>query len=66
MSTTAHPPQADSRYDSHPAALALAEIVLIALGFYAFPAGQGSADENPRKDMLAYLSDSFRASVFGA
>ena len=54
------------RYDSHPAALALAEIVLIVLGFYAFPAGRKAASETPAKSWSDHLLASFRASAFGA
>jgi hypothetical protein len=53
------------RVDSHPAALALSQLGLVILGFYAFPAPARSAQTLSPLRWRALLVQSFRASVFG-
>jgi len=54
--------QLRTRNDSHPAALALVETLVVALGFYLFPAGSKTA---PRGNYQTWVARSFRASAFG-
>jgi len=59
------PLKSASRYDSHPAALALAETVLIILGFSAFPMRRAGAEGGSARSWQARIAASFRASAFG-
>src|SRR5262245_28974636 len=65
VSDAENPVTGSSRYDSHPAALALAEIVLVGMAFYVFPRSQEPLATRSGKGWLALLSDSFRVSAFG-
>jgi len=60
------PLKSATRYDSHPAVLALAETVLIILGFYAFPIRRAGAEGGSAQSWHARIVASFRASAFGA
>ena len=60
------PLKSAARYDSHPAALALAEIILIILGFYAFPIRRAGTEGGSAQSWQARIVASFRASAFGA
>ena len=60
------PLKSATRYDSHPAVLALAETVLIILGFYAFPIRRAGAEGESAQSWPARIAASFRASAFGA
>jgi hypothetical protein len=60
------PLKSATRYDSHPAALALAETILIILGFYAFPIRRAGAEGGCAQSWQARIVASFRASAFGA
>ena len=51
------------RSDSHPAALALLQIALIALGYYTFPPTRPPT--NKSASWRVSLRNSFRASMFG-
>jgi hypothetical protein len=58
--TTARP-----RFDSHPAALALVQVVGTLLALYGFPVG-ASQPASGSRNWLDLLARSFRASAFGS
>jgi len=54
-----------ARLDTHPAVLALVELVAILLALYSFPFGR-QRPLTPRDGWIRFLARSYRASVFGS
>jgi hypothetical protein len=65
LASAGGPIAASIRWDTHPAVLALVQIVVVVVGYATFPAQRrvGNATENSWRDAVA---QSFQASVFGS